>query len=684
MKSYIDRGVQAGSSLLQSRSLALDAEDPSFATSDSQLHSPPFHASPAYSHSPVNVSPLLKTEVSHTGKPRKLPQLRPSTNRHSTMRVFSLPEDPHSAAGKPEPNIVQRVVSMPEQRLSGGQLAESSLSTEGFDGSMLSGGSFLSGTDTTSDSVLIIENNCGLSEAFLSNQNITKSASPVSEKRMAPSDDGWITWAKSPPRPIPALHGPLSLPYARCPSGAEGTIIEEPDNLQRVIWGLDSEEHHLGISKQDTTTQLSRQVHYSPRHYKPSNENSAVPTRMHASPLKPIAAAGRTDVVYSRNPYNETIILENLIDRRTTRAAHHQDDDYDAIAELTRTLGHNMHLRESDVESHTSSNLDRNILSRVSARPAVGSALPQILIEPRSPEIHQAPSRRMTAMELAHQYQQHQLLKMQQQSLLPTPPSSSSPLWSSEFSPYNHHSVSPASLRHQAVQEQLRDSEAPDQLRQLLRERLGRNIMHDPDVSPLAPPAQINSASRLDYPGYDIDPVTSQALANFLATQDIQHLPPLSSEEFRYTQGHPQPQVPRSIPLARLMQRRLSSVPEEDSSPTIHGRSPSPPQVTRHAIDRTYLYPTSQHGYQYTEMLESSTNYSGSYLEPTSRVSQGKHRGSAFGNKTSTVGMDVPDSQGRYRMRNEGGASEKEGAGASRRAGGLRKTRGRPQKFYGN
>jgi hypothetical protein len=66
------------------------------------------------------------------------------------MRVFSLPEDSHSATGKAEPNIVQRVVSMPEQRLSGGPLAESSLSTEGFEGSMLSGGSFLSGTDTTS------------------------------------------------------------------------------------------------------------------------------------------------------------------------------------------------------------------------------------------------------------------------------------------------------------------------------------------------------------------------------------------------------------------------------------------------------------------------------------------------------------------------------------------------------
>jgi hypothetical protein len=534
-----------------------------------------------------------------------------------------------------------------------------------------------------------------------------------------------------------------------------------------VIWGLDAEEHHLGdfvsdshTKKQDIAAQLSRQVYHSARSYKPSNDASAAPARTHSSvvtmpsprrtgpgnagydSLKPIAPGGRTDVLYSHNPYNETIVLENLVDRRTTRAAH-QDDEYDAISDLTRTLGHNLHLRESDIEHHTSSNLDRNILSRaygsrssltssrsglpamrVSSHPAVGSALPQILIEPRSPEVHQAPSRRMTAIELAHQYQQHQLLKMQQQSLLPTPPNSSSPLWSSEFSPYNHHSVSPTSLRHQVVQEQLRDSEVPDQLRQLVRERLGQGLgrnMHDHDISPLAPAAQIDSASRLDYPGYEIDP---QALANFLATQDIQHLPPLSSDvllpvtrasqtlpgylghdarryasphhdtllspgspEFRYTRGHPQPQIPRSIPLARLMQRRLSSVPEEDSSPTIHGRSPSPPQVTRHVADRTYLYPTSQHGYQYTELLDSSTNYSGSYLAPVeaaSRVSQGKLRGSTLGSKSSTVSMDAPDAQGRYRTRNEGGASEREGAGVSRRAGGQRKTRGRPPKFYGN
>ncbi|KZO93151.1 hypothetical protein CALVIDRAFT_540390 [Calocera viscosa TUFC12733] len=64
----------------------------------------------------------------------------------------------------------------------------------------------------------------------------------------------------SPPKSIPALHGPLSLPYARCPSwvsscvfvtmlialcsGAEGIIIEEPENLHRIIWGLEHERRH--------------------------------------------------------------------------------------------------------------------------------------------------------------------------------------------------------------------------------------------------------------------------------------------------------------------------------------------------------------------------------------------------------------------------------------------------------
>jgi hypothetical protein len=532
-----------------------------------------------------------------------------------------------------------------------------------------------------------------------------------------------------------------------------------------VIWGLDSEEHHAGefgsdyqMKQQEIIAQPSQPVRNSPRRFKYSNESTAASTKPHPSiadvgfprragpddvsynTLKPATSVNCTDVVYPRNPYNDTIVLENLVDRRTARVVH-RDQDYDAIDDLTRTLEHNLHLRESEIDLQSNGELDRTRLSRVygsrnslsssrsglpamrvSSRPAVGSALPQILIEPRSPEVSQVPSRRMTAMELAHQYQQHQLLKMQQQSLLPTPPNSSSPLWSSEFSPYNHHSVSPASLRHTVVQEQLRDPEVPDQLRHLVRERLGRNVAHDLDVSPLAPAAQINSVSQLDYPDYELDPVTSHALTNLLATQDIQHLSPLPSEvllpvtrapqalpgytdhdvrrysaphhetllsptspeELGYARGHFQHQIPRSIPLARLMQRRLSSVPEEDSSPTIHGRSPSPPQATRHGADKHYLHPPVQHGYRYADILEPSASYSSTYLESTSRGSQGKTRGSIFGSKNSTVGTDVLDAQGHYRPRRDGGSSERESSITAKRTGGLRKTRGRPPKFHAN
>ncbi|KAH8828237.1 hypothetical protein DL96DRAFT_1602371 [Flagelloscypha sp. PMI_526] len=52
------------------------------------------------------------------------------------------------------------------------------------------------------------------------------------------TDNGWVDWSPPPcTQPIPALHGPLSLPYARCPSGAEGTIAEGED-LRYAVWGL--------------------------------------------------------------------------------------------------------------------------------------------------------------------------------------------------------------------------------------------------------------------------------------------------------------------------------------------------------------------------------------------------------------------------------------------------------------
>ncbi|KAI5115236.1 hypothetical protein M0805_003761 [Coniferiporia weirii] len=87
---------------------------------------------------------------------------------------------------------------------------------------------------STPDSIEIIENSFHLSDTFLRTQG-----GPIRPKEGL--DEDWITWAHSPPRPIPALHGPASLPYARCPSGAEGTVIEEPSTVPGLIWGLEED-----------------------------------------------------------------------------------------------------------------------------------------------------------------------------------------------------------------------------------------------------------------------------------------------------------------------------------------------------------------------------------------------------------------------------------------------------------
>ncbi|KAI6046045.1 hypothetical protein EDC04DRAFT_2876844 [Pisolithus marmoratus] len=89
---------------------------------------------------------------------------------------------------------------------------------------------------SSSESFLFVGSSARLSEDF------TRGIVSVSSHSLTEEAEGWMAWASSPPRPIPALHGPPSLPYARCPSGAEGTIIEEPGDVSRMIWGLDSDD----------------------------------------------------------------------------------------------------------------------------------------------------------------------------------------------------------------------------------------------------------------------------------------------------------------------------------------------------------------------------------------------------------------------------------------------------------
>ncbi|KAF9652959.1 hypothetical protein BDM02DRAFT_2415144 [Thelephora ganbajun] len=179
----------------------------------------------------------------------------PSRVTHTiTQRITSLPETAPSFSVKSQVASQQRVVTMPEdirsQRLEKEfvlyppEYEDSPIRTSNSfsisDGNSSFARADQTGTDishsssspSSPDSVVIIQNKYRISQAFLRQTSV---------ETKAKTDEDWMTWASSPPRPIPALHGPSSLPYARCPSGAEGTIIEEQDNLPRMIWGLDQD-----------------------------------------------------------------------------------------------------------------------------------------------------------------------------------------------------------------------------------------------------------------------------------------------------------------------------------------------------------------------------------------------------------------------------------------------------------
>ncbi|KAF5322747.1 hypothetical protein D9619_002014 [Psilocybe cf. subviscida] len=193
-------------------------------------------------HSPLEDS----IEILPSRKDRKVVSLTSGLGYPSTLvtttkqRVVSLPE--HSSSGPARLALVERqtrVVSMPERGklsslVSVSKNAGASASANFGAGS--TGRSYPSDVPQTPsppsspDSVMIMGNGEQVSGSFLQGR-----------RRSFTDEDGWVTWASSPPRPIPALHGPLSLPYARCPSGAEGTVVEG-DDLSHKIWGLGADD----------------------------------------------------------------------------------------------------------------------------------------------------------------------------------------------------------------------------------------------------------------------------------------------------------------------------------------------------------------------------------------------------------------------------------------------------------
>ncbi|KAG7098772.1 hypothetical protein E1B28_000680 [Marasmius oreades] len=222
---------------------------------------PPRHLSRSDNPRSLNIQPSgdAYNRPSHPKKPLQLGQIsKPSEATLPTRRVVSLPESSPPHRFKPT-NERYRIASMSEahstKTIKICTSADSSLSSEclessvSLDSSQLSSDLYSNRPQRSSSlanvafshtpsppsspesSIMIIGNNVQVSNHFLS-----------SRARIDNDDEqGWTTWTDSPPRPIPALHGPLSLPYARCPSGAEGILVEGED-LSHMIWGLRQDE----------------------------------------------------------------------------------------------------------------------------------------------------------------------------------------------------------------------------------------------------------------------------------------------------------------------------------------------------------------------------------------------------------------------------------------------------------
>ncbi|KAJ7091175.1 hypothetical protein C8R44DRAFT_891577 [Mycena epipterygia] len=500
------------------------------------------------------------------------------------------------------------------------------------------------------ESVMIIGNDMQVPISFLRQK-------AKASNRIYEDDGGWISWASSPPKPIPALHGPLSLPYARCPSGAEGTIIEGED-LSRMIWGLGIDEagSHSTHSRTNSTHvshKSTPQSSFPPRlqaqrhsqHNTVSHQHYSVSPRHQRQTshdlLHPVAVGGISAVHEARNQVlMHQRALESLGPRHSSRGQiqehrlnipqnadlrtdiHRTRGDlllqdqlrtYDGQRGLgldwQETLRHQYDDASQGVRINSPHSLKPSAPVFVPASQQATQQYPRIFVEPRIPHtIH--PPQRLTAIEIAHQYRaQHR-----PQNSLPTPPGSSSPQWTpylphyaDPFPPLDLHNLFPVKQQSNFTQQQLLrelqqcpSSDPSQELRQFVFDRMRNpdpNVTHDftsmsYSGSGLAdqnqPTTPHITASQYRKPMIDASPPHPGPPPN-------SPLPPIPSSRANHVRNFitappsptsPDPRVqsrrqPRSVPFARLLQRRLSSVPEEEPGHymELYSPPPSPPKV---------------------------------------------------------------------------------------------------------
>ncbi|KAI0093252.1 hypothetical protein BDY19DRAFT_922931 [Irpex rosettiformis] len=518
------------------------------------------------------------------------------------------------------------------------------------------------------------------------------------------SGDDWV-WTGSPPKPIPALHGPSSLPYARCPSGAEGTVIEGQENLPRIIWGLEGEEsgrHRFepshgtanasSVSSAPHTTPKpsfrTAQAKVPPRFNKVTTKShqeaqpfvgmrtaqfafpdslhqpSAFGINSHPTPgdyeyvvpthgpidlsllARPRSAMGLINSVYEDSKFSSNCAYP-ATDLRLSGNPEDLDVDWQTSSLTLDSIRNSMLSSQSFLYGGLGDYIQPGSSYSVSS---LASSRSPIILDPPSqlgyaartarhsyspltsqntllhtPVTTHQPSHRMSALEIAQKFRQQQLLHTQASVMLPTPPSSTSPLWSSGFSPYQESlwspdvrgtslgPISPSLSQNRLTAPHLsgvpaahtrgqpttanttdrngrRKSALPigvDSLsRRIPEHAFSSNAIDLSLLNPICGPTagERSSAHVLAIADLQASPVAPRPPPNTpLHTQTVKrhnsYVGNISSGAlFDPTLPNPRAlnvnrQHPRSIPLNRLIQRRLSSVAEE-GQPLLEKKQP--------------------------------------------------------------------------------------------------------------
>ncbi|KAG6885971.1 hypothetical protein C0993_006898 [Termitomyces sp. T159_Od127] len=532
-------------------------------------------------------------------KPAQLPRNRPNRVKNQGKRVVSLPESAQLKSSSDNLRIPAddgpslRVVSLPGPELRNNPSMRSPSSTqddlsstvEYLDSSLDT--SYRSGTGSmhpdsrgfppsdmpmtpsppsSPESVLVVGNESRVSKTFLRQCNMSSGKTCDAE-----DEAGWITWASSPPRPIPALHGPLSLPYAR---GAEGTIIEDAD-LPRMIWGLELEDSQSNAvyeakSQQLDTAILGLQVSGPPNqvHYD-STRNATYQRLKHTLvPVQP-------------QPFG-------LVPEFRPQQTHDVRAWGDAPIDIHKLTPY---VRSVDPlqPKRISESMPPAFISVPPRQTSSPSMTPRIFVEPR-PGSQITPGPRLSAIEIAQRYRAER-----QQTALPSLQSSSpswsptAPLDSPALPPFSLESTFPQPQHEHEFATNFNPSTFPrrDLPATKVAHRELQNIVNLPNANYPDP----SLSTRMNTPA---SPQDSDSFARPASAIDmsliLKRLPPRAgsrSQDSPTLLQQQQPNAPRtrllqgpriqSIPMTRLIQRRLSSVAEEledsacaTSSPRTH------------------------------------------------------------------------------------------------------------------